>query len=168
MASLYELAAEYRALDDTLADGDFDPATVADTIEASGLPDDLAQKAQNIEFMARNLDGENAALQAEVERMVARIGRNTKKADSLRGYILQCLKLIGRDKLPTTMFTFSTRKSEAVDVFEAEKLPAEFWHMPEPKPPVAAPDKAAIKAAIKEGKEVPGARMQKNEKLVVK
>ena len=168
MASLYELAAEYRALAGRLADGDFDPATVADTIEASGLPDDMAQKAQNIEFMARNLDGENAALQAEVERMVARIGSNTKKADSLRGYILQCLKLTGRDKLPTTMFTFSTRKSEAVDVFEADKLPADFWRTPEPKPPVAAPDKEAIKAAIKEGKEVPGARLQKNEKLVVK
>lgn len=168
MASLYEMAAEYRTLADTLADGDFDLATVADTIEASGLPDDMAQKAQNIEFMARNLDGETAALQTEVERMVARIGSNTKKADSLRGYILQCLKLTGREKLPTTMFTFSTRKSEAVDVFEAGKLPAEFWRTPEPKPPVAAPDKDAIKAAIKEGKEVPGARMQKNEKLVVK
>ena len=162
------MAAEYRTLADTLADGDFDLATVADTIEASGLPDDMAQKAQNIEFMARNLDGETAALQTEIERMVARIGSNTKKADSLRGYILQCLKLTGRDKLPTIMFTFSTRKSEAVDVFEAEKLPAEFWRMPEPKPPVAAPDKAAIKTALNEGREVPGARMQKNEKLVVK
>lgn len=168
MASLYELAAEYRTLADTLADGDFDPATVADTIEASGLPDDLAQKAQNIEFLARTIDGENAALQAEIERMVLRIGRNTKKADSLRGYILQCLKLTGRDKLPTTMFTFSTRKSEAVDVFEADKLPAEFWRTPEPKPPVPVPDKAAIKAALAEGREVPGARMAKNEKLVVK
>ena len=168
MASLYILAAEYRALADKLEDGDFDPITTLDTIEASGLPDDLAQKAQNIEFMARHYDGENAALQAEVERMVARIGCNTKKADSLRAYVLQCLKLTGRDKLSTTMFTFSTRKSEAVDVFEADKLPAEFWRMPEPKPPVAAPDKAAIKAALNEGKEVPGARMQKNEKLVVK
>jgi hypothetical protein len=39
---------------------------------------------------------------------------------------------------------------------------------PEPKPPVAAPDKKAIKAALDAGTDVPGARIVKKDRLTIK
>ena len=46
--SLFTLTNQYLQLADKLAAGDFDAETVADTIEASGITDDIAQKAQGL------------------------------------------------------------------------------------------------------------------------
>lgn len=169
MTSLYILAAEYRALLATLADGDFDPATIADTIEASNLPDDLADKLQNVEYAARNSEADIPAIDAEIERLQARKAGKLKTAQGLRDYALVCMRTADVQKIETPMFTFSQRKNPPAVVLEDEKLlPAAYWRTPEPKPPVAAPDKAAIKAALQAGTEVPGAKLVQGIKLVVK
>ena len=169
MTSLYILAAEYRALLDTLADGDFDAATVADTIEASNLPDDLASKAQNVEYAARNIEANNPAIDAEIERLQARKAKNLKAAQGLRDYVLTCMRTADVQKIETPMFTFAQRKNPAaVELGDLAELPAEYWRTPEPKPPVAAPDKVAIKAALQAGQDVPGAKLVQGVKLVVK
>jgi len=53
-------------------------------------------------------------------------------------------------------------------VMDPLSLPAEYWRTPEPKPPVAAPDKAAIKAALLAGVDVMGARMVQGTRLDIK
>jgi hypothetical protein len=51
-------------------------------------------------------------------------------------------------------------------VFDAAQVPAEF--MKQPEPPPAAPDKTAIKAALKAGTDVPGARLVRGQRLEAK
>ena len=63
-------------------------------------------------------------------------------------------------------WTVSYRKSEAVEIEDATKIPAEF--MRTPKMPEPAPDKVALKAALKEGREVPGARIEERRTLNIK
>lgn len=169
MTSLYILAAEYRVLLDTLTDGDFDATTIADTIEASNLPDDLSAKAQNVEYAARNIEADIPAIDAEIERLQARKAGKLKTAQGLRDYLLACMQSADLQKIETPMFSFSQRKNPPAVVLEDEKLlPAEYWRTPEPKPPVSAPDKAAIKAACLVGQDVPGAKLVQGIKLSVK
>lgn len=169
MTSLYILAAEYRALLETLADGDFDAATVADTLEASNLPDDLAAKAQNVEYVARSIEADIPAIDAEIERLTARKAGKLKAAQGLRDYLLTCMRTADVQKIETPMFTFTQRKNPPAVVLEDEKLlPAEYWRTPEPKPPIAAPDKFAIKTALQAGTEIPGAKLEQGIKLTVK
>lgn len=169
MTSLFVLAGEYRALLNTLADGDFDAATMADTIEASGLEDDLATKAQNIEYVARNIEADIPAIDAEIERLTARKAGKLKTAQGLRDYLLAGMRAADKDKIESPMFTFSIRKNPPAVLLEDEGLlPAAYWRTPEPKPPVAAPDKAAIKAALQAGTEVPGAKLVQGVKLAIK
>ena len=54
--ALYTLGTQYRALLDTLAAGDFDAATIADTIESTGIEDDIQHKVEGYEMVARNLE----------------------------------------------------------------------------------------------------------------
>lgn len=54
----------------------------------------------------------------------------------------------------------------AVDVFEPALLPAQFMRQPEP--PLPAPDKTAIKDALKAGQDVPGARLATTNRLEIK
>lgn len=169
MSSLYQLTASYRALLDVLAEGDHDATTVADTIEASGIVDDLQDKAQGYEYVARSLEAETPAMLAEIERLQARIASRAKSAQALRDALLTHMRGAGLAKIESAMFTFSVRTNPAaVEIADTAVLPPGYWRTPEPKPPIPAPDKALIKADLQAGKEVPGAKLTQGVKLVIK
>lgn len=168
MTALYVLTNSYLALAEKLADGDFDAQTIADTIEASGITDELAVKAQGIEYVARAAEAHHLVIDAEIARLQALKASRDKVAAGLRQYLKENMERAGIEKIECPMFKLSIRKNPAsVEVSEPEKLPAEFWRTPEPKPPVAAPDKARIKEAIAHGNTVPGAHLIQSTRLVV-
>lgn len=158
MTALYVITNEYLALAEKLADGDFDAQTIADTIEASGISDELAVKAHGIEHVARGAEAHNLAIDAEIARLQALKAQRTKVAAGLRGYLLDNMQRAGIEKIECPLFSISIRKNPpAVEILDPLSLPAQYMVTPEPKPPVAAPDKAAIKKAIAAGEDVPGA-----------
>lgn len=169
MTALFVLTNQYLALAEQLADGDFDAQTVADTIEASGITDELSVKAQGIEYVARGAMAHHAAIDAEIARLQALKAQRDKVAQGLRDYLKTNMERAGIEKIDCPMFSISIRKNPpAVEVDDTSALPAQFWRTPEPKPPVAAPDKAAIKAALTKGDDVPGARLVQHTRLEVK
>ena len=88
MTALYALTNQYLALAEKLSDGDFDAATIADTIEASGINDEIAEKAQGLEYVARGAEAHNLAIDAEIARLQALKQHRMKVAAGLRGYLL--------------------------------------------------------------------------------
>ena len=169
MTALYVLTNQYLALAEKLADADFDAQTVADTIEASGITDELSVKAQGIEYVARGALAHHDAIDAEIARLQALKAKRDKVAQGLRDYLKENMERAGIEKIECPMFSISIRKNPpAVEVLDTAELPAAFWRTPEPKPPVAAPDKAAIKAALTKGESVPGARLVQNTRIEVK
>ena len=166
MSALYVIANEYMALAEKLADLDLDAATVADTIEASGLVDDLTTKAQNIEHVARSAEAHNLAIDAEIARLQALKAHRVKVAAGLRNYLLDNMQRVGIERIDCQLFQISIRKNPpSVDVFDTINLPSEFMVVPEPKPVSAQPDKAAIKKALQAGMEVTGARLVQGVRL---
>lgn len=169
MTALYVLTNEYLALAEKLADGDFDAQTIADTIEASGITDELAIKAQGIEFVARGAEAHHPVIDAEIARLQALKASRDKVAAGLREYLKDNMERAGIDKIECPLFKLSIKKNPpSVEIIDQLSLPAEYWRTPEPKPPVAAPDKAAIKTALQTGKEVMGAKLTQGTRLEVK
>lgn len=168
MTALFVLTNQYLALAEQLADGDFDAQTIADTIEASGITDELAVKAQGIEYVARGAEAHNLAIDAEIARLQALKAQRVKVAAGLRNYLLDNMQRAGIERIDCPMFQISIRKNPpAVDIYDPLSLPSEYMVTPEPKPPVPAPDKKAIAAAIKAGAEIPGARLVQGVRLNV-
>ena len=166
MTALYNLTNQYLALAEKLADGDFDAQTIADTIESSGITDELAEKAQGIEYVARGAEAHNLAIDAEIARLQALKAHRVKVAAGLRQYLLDNMLRMEIEKIECPLFSISIRKNPpSVEVFDTINLPAEFMVVPEPKPPIAAPDKKAIAAALKAGREVTGARLVQGVRL---
>lgn len=166
--ALYTLTADYLALAEKLADGDFDPTTIADTIEASGLLDSIQEKAQGIEFVARDAEKYGLLIDVEIERLQALKARRAKVAQGLRSYLLTNMQAAGIEKIECPFFKLSIRKNPpAVEVFDDQQIPAAYWVTPEPKPVIAQLDKKAIAASIKDGKDVPGAKLVQHTRLVV-
>jgi len=167
MTALYTITSQYLALAEKLADGDFDAQTVADTIEASGITDELAVKAQGIEFVARGAEAHNLAIDAEIARLQALKAQRNRVATGLRSYLLDNMQRAGIERIDCPLFTLSIKRNPpAVDVFDALSIPSEYMRQAPPPPP--AIDKAAIKKAIAAGQEVPGARLSQAVRLDVK
>lgn len=164
MTALYLLADEYRAAARTLAELDLDEQTVADTLES--LSGDLDTKAQNVALMARSFDADAAAIAEWAKQATARAKAVQARADHLREYLARCLDGAGIEKVEGPGVRITWRKSTAVSVFEPALIPAEF--MRQKPPPEPEPDKTAISAALKEGRDVPGAVLEHRRSLQIK
>lgn len=168
MTALYELTSQYRALADRLASMDMDAQTVADTIEGSGLVDDLQNKAQGVLMVAQGAEAHNFAIDAEITRLQALKAHRAKVAQGLRDYLLTNMQAAGIEKIECPLFKVSIRKNPpAVEIIDQSAIPVALMVTPEPKPVVAAPDKAAIKKLLAAGQDVPGAQLTQGVRLVV-
>lgn len=162
LPSLYVLAQEYREAADTLADLDMPPEVVADTLE--GMAGDLEQKSVNVAALARSLEATAEQIKEAERAMKARREAIERRAEQLRAYLLGAMQHAGIRKVSSPWFTLAVRATPpAVEVQDAEQIPAEFMRAPPPPPP--APDKIAIREALKAGRDVPGCRLVTGERL---
>lgn len=169
MTALFVLTNQYLELAEKLADSDFDAQTIADTIEASGITDELATKAQALEYVARGALAHHDTIDAEIARLQALKAKRDKVAQGLRDYLKQNMERAGIEKIECPLFSISIKKNPpSVDVIDSLSLPSQFWRTPEPKPPVAAPDKTAIKKALQDGIDVPGAKLNYSTRIDIK
>lgn len=165
--ALYNLTSQYRALAMLLADRDFEPETIADTVEASGLPDQIADKAQGCEMVARTLEADVPAIDAEIKRLQDLKKSRVSKAEALRKYILDNMIACDIQRVDAPLFSISIVKNpHKVDIFDERQLPADYLTSPAPPPPM--PDKALMLKAMKDGAEIPGARLTQGYRLSVK
>lgn len=165
MTALYQLVADYRDAAQLLADIEADDQTVADTLEA--MAGDVEVKAVNVAMMARNLETTAEAIREAEKAMATRRKSIEARAENLRRYLQGAMEAIGIQKIECPQFALSIKTNPpSVDVFDEKQIPAAFMRQPETPPP--APDKVAIKAAIKAGQEIPGARLTQSKALCIK
>ena len=167
MTSLFQVAVEHRAMYNRLLDLDLDDQVLADTLEGESFA--IEQKAQNCCYAMRTCEFELAAIDSEVERLMTLSTRIKKRGDNLKAYVKTCMEIAGVTRLAAGTFSLSIQNNPAsVDVFEPSLIPDDYMRTPEPKPPVAVPDKKLIKQAIDDGFEVQGARLVTSTRLVIK
>ena len=166
--TLFQIASEYRAITDVLMDAGVDEQTLTDTLEGEAWP--LELKAQNYGFVIRNLESTAASIKEAEKQMADRRKAIEKRAAALIERLKTGLEIAGVQKLDCPHFALTIKKNPpSVDVWDERQIPAEFMRTPEPPPPpVAVPDKAAIKEAIKAGRDVPGAQMAQGTRLEIK
>ena len=164
--ALYTLVGQYQQLAERLSNLDLDATTVADTIEASGITDDIAQKATGIEMVARTMEMHTPAIDAEIERLQALKKQRQNAAKGLRDYLKTNMIAAGIDKIESPLFKIRLQNNPpAVDVFEAGLIPTEYMTYPEAPP--AYPNKKAIADKLKAGTDIPGARLVQGQSLRV-
>lgn len=121
------------------------------------------KKTEEIALWIKNLTAEAEALKNEKKAFEERQRAAEKKADSLKDYLSSYLN--GR-KFKTDRVQVSFRKSESVvieNVQEIEEFDLQYVKYGEP-----APDETKIKAALKSGIAIPGARLSENRNIQIK
>jgi hypothetical protein len=131
------------------------PDDALDWIEQalSRIEDERDAKALNIACLVKNFRAEAEALKQEKLRLQRRQQAAEKTADRLTCYLEQFLE--AGTKLKDARATIGWRRSEVVNCWsDPGLLPSEFQRVK------IEPDLPAIKAALKQDREVPGAELQ--------
>ncbi len=164
MSSLFLLTGQYLQLAHKLADADFDADTIADTIDASGIVDNITDKIQAIEYVARGAEAHNAAIDTEITRLQALKAHRAKTAQGLRDYIKRSMDTLEIERIVCPMFEVSIRKNPPkVEIYDTLSIPALYMMQLETPPPT--PNKKLIGSMLKEGQEVPGAKITQSTRL---
>ena len=126
--------------------------------------DNFAAKSEDYGHAILNLKAMAAAAKAEKDRLATlqRFYENTY--NRLDSALKSAMVATGHDKVETPTMRLSLRHTTATEVDDLDQLPAEYKTT---KVEVVA-DKTAIKKAIQQGEDVPGAHLVENVSLQIK
>lgn len=124
----------------------------------------FAAKSEDYGHAILNLKGMAAAAKAEKERLAALQKFYENTYNRLDNALKTAMVATGHDKVETPTMRLSLRRTTATEVDDLDAVPAEFKTT---KVELVA-DKAAIKKAIQQGDDVPGAHLVENVSLQIK
>lgn len=165
--SLYSLTDECRNLYDALmasADeetGEVDISLVNALAERQEAWED---KAVAVACVYRSLDEDAARVGREIERLTAMKKRLERERDRVKEGLSAAFTALGVEKVKGMYADISFRASEQTVIDNADAVPEEYMTVKT----TYTPNKTAIREAIKEGKEVPGAHLEQRKNIQIK
>lgn len=161
--SLFQAADQLAPLLDTIDDdGCIPPELEAALAQFEGKGLAVTAYILNCEKMAQMIHDAAEAMDARAKPLEARVER-------LRTYLADNMKRTGITEITCPEFTakLAIGRDTSVSIENKAQIPVAYLRVPEPKPPVAAPDKKLIAKALKDGIDVPGAVLVKKDRLTI-
>jgi uncharacterized coiled-coil DUF342 family protein len=159
--NLYEITREAQELASLLETEELTPELEAALVINQ---DQLQNKAGNYAKVITNIQSDSDAIDAEIKRLKAMKETKDRALNRLKEALREAMLVSGLDKIESSLFKLSLRRSEAVEVDVVDALPSEFINIKN----VVTADKVAIKEAIKRGENVTGARIIENFNIQIK
>nr|DAS53005.1 MAG TPA: resistance protein [Caudoviricetes sp.] len=157
MATLYELTGQF--LD--IYNMDLDDETKADTLDSIDWNSDYENKVENYIKVIKNNEADIEARKNEIKRLTELNRADERKNERLKEVLKESMDLTGHDRVDTSLFKVSFRKSEAVEVDEL-LLPEAY------KVATYKPDKKRLKEDLKNGLEILGAELVERKNLSIR
>lgn len=129
-------------------------------------------RAEAVTAFILNCDATAEAVRAAAKKLVERAEAMERRAERLRHYLAFNMKRTGITSIRARDGAFEARlhveRDASVSIFDEQQLPTEFLRTPEPRPVVPVPDKKRIAQAIKDGVDVPGAKIVRHDRLEIR
>lgn len=163
--NLYEIAQNYRNLEDVIENAEDENLVEIVAESLSGLDETFENKVENIVKFTKNLRGQAEVIDNEVKRLQARKKSLDNKAEHLEKYLLDGMKFMERDKVQTGIFEVSIKKNPySVNIYDDFAIEDKYLLKSEK----ITVDKKKIKEDIQNGIEVKGAKLERKLVLRVK
>ena len=168
---LYEYAAEFAELFDSLDDMDGEDMEQAwfDTLES--IEAEFDDKAENVIAFIKELNAQAAALKEQEKAFAERRRAKEHHAERLKKYLLGCMNTVGRKKIDRPMGCATVRNNAESPRF-ADEEKFIMWAIANaddlltyPKPKIS---KTAVKDYIRAGNEIPGVTLERSQSVVIK
>lgn len=129
----------------------------------------VATKAQAVAAFILSNEAEADMVETHAKELISRVKTARKRSDWLKEYLRSHMAACGITEIKSDDGTFKAKlelgRDESIDVFDANQLPADYMRE---VPAKSEPDKTLIKKAMKDGFDVPGARLIKKDRLTIK
>lgn len=159
--NLFNIQQQYLSLANQLSEGEVTPELEQ---ELAINESQLQEKAVNYGYVIKQLGHEVNAVNEEIKRLTDIKKRNEKAIERMETAISNAMQLYGIEKVDSSFLKLSFRKSESVEIVNEAQLAPEYLTTKT----TTAPNKTAIKEAIKQGVEVEGAVLVTNKNLQLK
>ena len=161
MASLYEISTAYLEVLENLEE---DENGEINLLPLEDVNAELSDKLENVSLYIKNCKAMAKSIKEEEDNLYARRKAYENKAERLKEYLALCMQIVGASRFESARVKLSFRSSEAVEITDMDEIPSDFMV----EKVSVAPDKNAIKAAIKNGIYIPGAEIVRKENLQIK
>ena len=159
--SLYQIEQEYLNIAEALIESGGE-LTEELELQLTINKEQLQNKGVCYGMVIKDIEAENEAIDTEIKRLTELKKSRSKAIDRLKTNLSTAMQVFGIEEIKSPLLKISFRKSESVEV--DVNLDKKYI-----KTTVStAPDKLAIKEAIKAGIEVEGARLVVNQNIQIK
>lgn len=158
--NLYQIDSRINAILDRDFFLDEETGEYADINDLDQLQVERNEKIENIALYIKNLEALSAGIKAEEERLKERRQAYDKKIASLEEYLTHACE---GNKFTTPKCEISFRKSTVCEVDE-ELLPKVWWK----QKITETIDKTGLKNALKQGEDIPGAKLVDKQNITIK
>jgi hypothetical protein len=161
--TIYQIEQNYNQLAEELIDngGELTP----ELSEALQITEEqLQNKSVAYSFVIKQMDADIETIDAEIKRLQAAKKQREKASEYLKERIKHAMELFSIDEIKTPLVKINFRKSETVEVENVNALTSAYKVVKVTE----QADKAAIKAALKDGVEVTGCRIETHRNLQIK
>lgn len=159
--NLYQITNEMRILTLQLEEGELTPELEQSLVITQ---EQLQEKAVQYAYAIRNIEIDSQAIENEIKRLKAMKEAKDNAIDRMKEAVRNAMIAFGIDKIESSLFKLSLRRSEAVEVISIEQLPESLTTVKK----TVSPDKVKIKEAIKAGQVIQGAVIIENFNLQIK
>lgn len=157
MATLYELTGQFLDIYNL----ELDDETKLDTLDSIDWQTDYENKVENYIKVIKNTEADVEARKNGIERLTELNKADKRKNERMKEVLKESMALTGHERVDTTLFKVSFRKSEAVEVDDL-LLPEAY------KVATYKPDKKRLKEDLKNGLEILGAELVERKNLSIR
>jgi hypothetical protein len=161
--TIYQIEQSYNQLAEELMEngGELTPSLE----EALAITEEqLQNKSVAYSFVIKQIDADVDIIDAEIKRLQALKKQREKASEYLKERIKHAMDTFQIDEIKTPLVKINFRKSETVEVDDVNQLPAAFKVVKVTE----QADKVSIKAALKDGVEVTGCRIETHRNLQIR
>lgn len=159
MATLFEMAPEFKFLYDLLEKEEIDIKTFEDSLESL----EIDKKIEGCVYIQKQLESDVEAFKRERDRLDERMRTIKNNAQRVKDNLLDFINYTGLKRLDVGTFRLRVGKSIKTVVTDEEKIPSEFLVPQKPKVNVEA-----IRKRLKSGEKIQGASLVESEFLTIK
>lgn len=148
--SLFKLTEQYNQVREMLLDGEIDPQTAADTLEA--IEGAKEAKIDNIVTWIKQIESDIDQIDQYVKDKQVQKSAMKNTISRLKDNLIVSLGNAGQKRYTTEHYRLSIRNNHKVQINDSTQLPDKYWKQKDPEV-----NKKAIADDIKNGVKVPGA-----------
>ena len=162
--SLYELADQYKFLSENLSDPETGEVNENTLMEFDMIQDSLENKCINIGKLFKSIEAYQEAIKIEKDRLAKRESIFKKQLERLKDYLKFNMVKCDIKKIDCAEFNISVQKNPpAVEIIDQNQVPNDY-----DKLLPRELNLSKIKEDLKNGVDVPGARLIQRESLRIK